>query len=211
MIPKIIHRMWVGPPMPAELAAYGATWEHHHPGWEHRFWTDDNLPPLRNHDLYDQAAAVAPDHVGQLRADIARYELLHTFGGVWVDCDFECRRPLDPLLDGVGCFAAWEVPDVWINNAILGATPGHPFLAALIRGLPANVRRHRGARPNRLSGPQYLTRVWRHDPTGVVVFPKDWFYPYLYTELERQHDEFPEAFAVHHWNNRRRENARRAS
>lgn len=203
MIPKILHRCWFGPPMPDHLAAYGETWEAHHPGWEHRLWTADNLFPLTNQTLFDDAPDIAPGNVGQLRADIARYEILHEHGGVYVDCDFECRKPLDPLLDDVSCFAAWEEPGRWVNNAILGAAPGHAFLARLIEGLPRNVAQHRGARPNVLSGPQYLTRVYRRHGRHVTVFPKDWFYPYTWAELERGDEAFPDAYAVHHWNNRR--------
>lgn len=202
-IPRVIHRVWVGPPMPAHLAAYGQTWQDHHPGWEHRLWTEDDLPSLRNQKLYDDAVRIAPRNVGQFRADIVRYELLERVGGVYVDCDFECRQPLDPLLEDIGCFAAWEVPNHWVNNAIMGATPGHAFVTALIDGLAANVRRRSGARPNRLSGPQYMTPLYRRFAADVTVFPKEWFYPYLHDELERGGEDFPDAVAVHHWHNRR--------
>lgn len=195
--------------MPEHLAAFGETWVAHHPGWEHQLWDESNMPVLRNQALYDAAEMIAPDHVGQFRADVARYELLEQHGGVYVDCDFECCRPLDPLLADVEAFAAWEVPGRWVNNAILGATAGHPFLTALVDGLAQNVRRRAGSRPNKLSGPQYLTPIyWQHPE--VTVFPKAWFYPYLYHELERDREAFPDAVAVHHWHNRRRKNAARA-
>lgn len=203
MIPPLIHRVWVGPPMPDRLVAYGRTWEDHHSAWHHKLWTEDNLPPLRNQALYDDAHRIAPDHVGQFRADVVRYELLEQFGGVYVDADFECRKPLDPLLEGVECFAAWEVPNRWINNAILGAVPGHPLMDMLIRRLPVNVRRRRGARPNKLSGPQFLTPIARQ--FDVTVFDKELFYPFLWDEIgtDRDHSDHPDAYAVHHWNHKR--------
>lgn len=201
MIPKIFHRIWVGGPMPDHLADYGATWEKHHPGWEHRLWTDDNMPALRNQHLYDQAETIAPNNVGQFRADIARYELLGAHGGVYIDCDFECLRPIDELLDGVSCFAAWEETGRWVNNAIMGCTLGHTLMSTLVARLPRNVKLRRGARPNILSGPQFLTPLIAGH--GVTVFDKDLFYPYLWNELERGDEQFPDAYAVHHWNNRR--------
>lgn len=207
-IPKIFHRIWVGPEMPEQLVAYGETWTRHHPDWEFRLWTESSLPPLRNQRVFDAAERIAPRNVGQLRADVARYEILHTFGGVYIDCDLECLRPIDELVDGVECFAGWEVQGVWVNNAILGAAAEHPFLDELIAGLEHNVVAHAGKRPNILTGPQYLTPIyWRH-ADWVTVYPKTHFYPYLYSELDRAEDVFPDSWAVHHWANRRRRDGR---
>lgn len=202
MIPRILHRIWLGPPMPDHLAVYGETWKHHHPGWEHVLWTEQNMPALFNQRIFDAAEQIAPGHEGQLRSDVARYELLHTYGGVYIDCDLECLRPIDPLCD-VDCFAGWELPGRWVNNAILGATPGHSFLAALVGGLARNVRRQRGNRPNKMTGPQYFTPLYRRNARTVTVYPQTHFYPYLWNELERQGETFPESYAVHHWNHKR--------
>lgn len=201
-IPRRLHFIWLGPPMPDHLAAYIVSWRDLHPDWDHHLWTEHELRWLANQSLFDHAEDHTP-HVGQFRADIARYEILHRLGGVYVDCDFEARRPIDDLLD-VGCFAAWEIDDVWVNNAILGATPGHPFLADLIDGLPANVTRTRGKRPNVMTGPQYLTPVYRRHADTVTVHPSRCFYPYLWNELHRAGEDFPDAYAVHHWENARR-------
>lgn len=197
MIPRTFHSIWVGDPMPEHLAVYVATWTQIHPGWQHKIWGDGDLDWLQNQELYDFAEAITKHH-GQFRADVARYEILHRYGGVYVDCDFEALAPIDELLLGVDCFAAWETDGVWINNAILGTVPGHPMFAELIEGLPANVKAHRGKRPNILSGPQYLTPIAkRHD---IDVFPASEFYPYRWDELHRAGESFPTAYAVHHWN-----------
>lgn len=210
MIPHTIHRVWLGGAEPDWLAAFAATWER--PGWEIRQWSDDNvgeLFPLRNQAIFDEAPEIAPDHVGQLRSDVLRLEILDRFGGVYVDADFECIRPIDDLLDGIDCFAAWESQDRWIGNTVLGAVSGHPFVDALIARLPGNVRRRRGSRPNKLSGPQYVTRVYRAEFEGsVTVFPQGLFYPYGWHEVADVNpagarDQFPGAYAVHHWFNKR--------
>lgn len=201
MIPRVIHHVWVGGPMPDHLAAYVATWREHHPTWDHRLWTEHDLDWLENQQLFNDA----PRHtrsVGQFRSDVARYEILHTFGGVYVDCDFECRQPLDGILDEVDRFAAWETDGVWVNNAIIGAAPGDQMMGDLIAALPASVSRNAGNRPNVMTGPQFLTPIARtHD---VTLFPSAWFYPYRWDELDRAGEEFPQAFAVHHWDNARK-------
>lgn len=202
MIPRIIHQFWVGGPVPDHLAAFMETWRAHHPDWEHRLWGDDDFRGwLRNQDLFDRADEIAPGSGNQMRSDIARYEVLHRFGGVYVDADFECLRPVDPLC-GVEFWTAWEMDGRWANMAIAGSVPEHPLLEELIARLPANVEAHKGRRPNWLTGPRFLTPILRRHPE-VAVHPASMFYPYQWHELDRQGEHFPDAWAVHHWNNAR--------
>lgn len=208
MLPRTFHRIWLGGEEPAWLRPFADSWREHHPDWAFHQWDEEHVQelfPLRNQEIYDRAAEIVPSHVGQLRSDILRYEILCRFGGVYVDADFECLRPIDELIDGVECFAAWEQPGRWVNNAILGAPPRHPFIERLVDGLAANVDARAGSKPNKLSGPQYLTPIFRADGEGVTVFDKALFYPYLWSELHRGGDDFAGAYAVHHWSNRRRE------
>lgn len=203
----IVHRIWLGGDEPGWTRPFADTWRQ--PGWSVWQWTDDNIAslfPLRNQDIYDRAPQIAPHHTGQLRSDVLRYEILHRFGGVYVDTDFECLRPIDGLIEGVECFAAWEEPGRWVNNAILGCTPGHPFLDRLIDGLPRSVRLNARFKPNRMSGPRYLTNVWRRNGKGVEVFDRELFYPYSWRDVadNAPGQDFPDAYAVHHWANKRR-------
>jgi inositol phosphorylceramide mannosyltransferase catalytic subunit len=189
-IPSVLHRIWLGgKPLPEAELAYGETWARHHPGWEHRLWTDDDLDEL-GVPAEIVNAAKSPVEL----ADVVRFQLLARHGGVYVDTDFECLRPLDPLLDGVEAFAAFQLPGE-VNSAIVGAVPGHP---ALLRAAEL-VRKTFGRAPLPDStGPPFLTHVlW--DFPEVTLFPPELFYPYLWSEPERRHDRFPDAYAVHHW------------
>lgn len=200
MIPQTIHQMWIGTPLPAHLAGYVETWKRHHPEWQFRWWDQDTIRPLLNQDLWDRAAEISPGTPEQFRSDVARYEILYQLGGVWVDVDFECLRPIDELCD-VEAFLAWEMPGRWLNQAIFGAVPGHPLLADLIACLPDSVRRNRRHANTRKSGPQFVTpHALRR---GITTYPKEHFYPYLWNELDRGGEAFPDAYAIHHWNHRR--------
>jgi mannosyltransferase OCH1-like enzyme len=211
VIPRLIHRIWIGGPEPEWIHALEASWRR--PGWNLRHWDEHEIRilfPLHNQDLYDRAEELAPDHVGQLRADILRYEILHRRGGVYVDADFECLRPIDPLIKGLECFAAWEAQDRWIANGFMGAVPGHPFIERLIEELPASIAAaRRGTRPNRMSGPHYLTRKWREHGRGTVeIIDQQSVFPYNWREIRRMRPgmKWPRsAYAVHHWSNMRRE------
>lgn len=201
-IPPYFHFIWFGGEVPEEYWGYMRRWLYLHPGWKAYLWEERDMVGMQNQVLYDYAQEISPGNEHQLRSDIARLEALWKFGGVYVDCDMEPKRSIAPLLEGCEAFLGWEVPDVWANNAIMGAAPGHPFIRRCIDGLAQHVQQTKGpgVRPNVLSGPQYVTKQLGDD---VVVYPKDYFYPYLWNELYRKSEDFPTAYAVHHWNNKR--------
>ena len=182
MLPRILHQVWLGPaPLPDEFRGYRETWLRHHPGWELRFWTEENLPPdLVRPEVHERLRQPAE------RADLLRLEVLLREGGVYLDTDFECLRPIEPLLEGVECFCAYLKPGR-VNNAILGATPGHPFLERVLR--EARPRTEWGYDKD-AAGPFLLDRLVKDEP-GVTIFPPELFYPR--TEEERR-----QAYAIHH-------------
>jgi hypothetical protein len=190
-IPRTIHRVWLGTaPIPTEHQRFGETFAQHHPGWEMRLWTDEDLPGL----------GITAEERERTRAyselsNLARYEVLHRFGGVYIDTDVECLRPLTPLLRGVDAFAALEVPGR-VGNAILGAVPEHPVFARATR----LARRTLGTGVNspNANGPYFLSLLLEQEP-GFAIFGAKLFYPYLWDEPERRHEAFPDAYAIHHW------------
>ena len=56
LIPRVFHQVWLGlDPLPEAHARYQETWLEHHPGWELRVWTDENLPPdLERKEVYER-------------------------------------------------------------------------------------------------------------------------------------------------------------
>jgi mannosyltransferase OCH1-like enzyme len=205
-IPKIIHRTRLGnDQLPSEAAHFRATWEKHHPGWEIRDWSLQNLPPLRNRAAFDSC-----ENTGY-RSDILRYELLFLFGGVYVDLDFECQKPLDDLLTGVSAFAGTIAPryrdlgEQTIETAILGSVAGHPFFERVISELP-NWLNCWSWHPSIAvkTGPQYFQKqlqrwVVEQGKCPITLFRPELFYPYLWDEPHRRTEKNPLAYAVHHW------------
>jgi mannosyltransferase OCH1-like enzyme len=192
-IPRIIHRIWLGGERPRdEFQHYGETWRSHHPGWEIRLWTDDDLPEFGLTDVLARGRHHAE------RADVLRYELLKQFGGVYVDIDFECLRSLEPLIEEVEVFATLMMGSQTprrVSNCILGAVPGHPLFERASR--EAALRIGVGAIP-RATGPPFFTQLLKDFPE-VTLYSPEKFFPYLWTEQHRAHEHFPEAYAVHRW------------
>jgi len=123
VIPRTIHQIWLGAdPYPDAFADYARGWVELHPGWEHRLWTEDTLPPdLPRREAYEVLRNPSE------RSDVLRYELLRRVGGVYVDCDVECLRSIEPLLDGVEFVVAAEERGR-ADVALVGSIPGHPLL-----------------------------------------------------------------------------------
>src|SRR5882762_10843167 len=67
------------------------------------------------------------------RADAIRYFVLHHYGGVYLDLDVGCLRPLDPLL--IHQVILPKTIPVGVSNDIMFAEKGHPFLAQTIHNL----------------------------------------------------------------------------
>lgn len=195
LIPRVIHRVWLGDaPMPDEFRRFGETWAAQHPEWELKLWRDEDLPPLRNRALFDAATTLAA------KADIVRYELLLAHGGLYVDTDFECLRPIEPLLADRTAVVASEDGEL-LSIGLMAAIPGHPLFEAIVEALPASVAAGGDRPPNEVTGPVFLTSV-ASDPalrgTFDVLGP-ELVYPYLWNEPYRRDEDFPGAYAVHHW------------
>jgi len=190
-IPHTIHRVWLGSaPMPEEHQRFGETFSKHHPGWEMRLWTDDDLSALGITAVERKRSRTRSE-----LSNLVRYEVLHRFGGVYVDTDVECRRCLTPLLRGIDAFAALELPGR-VCTAVLGAIAGHPVFDRATRLTRDTLGT--GIHSAIANGPYFLSLLLEQEP-GFAIFAKKLFYPYLWDEPERRHEVFPDAYAIHHW------------
>jgi len=183
VIPRIFHQIWLGAdPFPREYEAYQQTWLRRHPGWELRFWTEENLPgDLTRKETYERLRRPAE------RSDLLRFELLARHGGVYLDADFECLRSIEPLLEGVTFFCAYNDPGR-VNNAIVGCTQGHPLALRAVEEL--RPRDTYGPVDKDGTGPLFLNRLIAGAP-DVTIFDEELFYPRTPAARER-------AYAVHH-------------
>ncbi len=216
-IPKILHQTWKDTQLPAELAEFQRTWLEKHPGWTYNLWTDaDNRQFIRQHyvwflPIYDGY----PEHI--MRVDAVRYFILHHFGGVYVDLDFECLQSVEPLLQdhalvfGLEPQAHLEMRqragyplDRIVCNAFMASTPGHPFWEYVFKQL---ISYHRAPEVLDATGPFMLSRACATfvQPEAIYTAPPELLYPIekerpwgQLTDAEQEHIR-QTAFAIHHW------------
>jgi mannosyltransferase OCH1-like enzyme len=207
-IPRIIHQIWLGSPLPEQYHAWQATWKQYHPDWEYHLWTDADIEPLRalgdffigdTYAYYQQAT-----NYGE-RSDILKILLIHYYGGLYVDTDFECLRSCEILHHYYDMYIGIQPLDVayvQLGYALFAAYPRHPFIKKVIdtlhttRHYPEIVRK---------TGPLMITECFaQHAPSmshRLVALPASYFYPRGYSDPIEPRSQWvqPESFAVHHW------------
>lgn len=141
-IPKIIHQVWSGVdgPLPQHFKVLGDSWKEFNPDWEYMLWDNKKMNDLilehypQYWDVYNSF------RYNIQRWDAIRYLILDKVGGVYVDFDTECLKPLDELLENRECCFSVEPDehqqmyhtDIYFNNAFMASTPGHSFIRKVV-------------------------------------------------------------------------------
>ncbi len=197
MIPRHLHLIWLGGPIPDRLVGRPDDWRRLNPGWDITVWGDDDLAWLQHRELFLGAGPAST------RSNVARYEILHRFGGVYADFDMRPVRPLDELGTDHRLLLAEQSPGV-LNPALMGGEAGHPFLAHLLAQLPLSWRLHAGAKSPTTTGPHFLTRTWRRWSAveaghGALVLEPHMAFPVNHLQADLVGEDFPDALVVHEW------------
>ncbi|KAF8845837.1 hypothetical protein BDN67DRAFT_302978 [Paxillus ammoniavirescens] len=132
-IPRILHQTWKSETLPPRWRNISQACRDMMPDYEYMLWTDASSREfIAEHyswflDTFDNYKYVIQ------RADVIRYFVLHYYGGIYLDLDVGCLRPLDPLLIYPAILPK-TIP-VGVSNDLMFAKKGHPFLAQTIHNL----------------------------------------------------------------------------
>ncbi|MBA3752486.1 hypothetical protein H0X06_06930 [Candidatus Dependentiae bacterium] len=213
-IPKIIHQIWVGPKTPPTIFKESQeSIKKHHPGWEYKLWTDEDIPHLQ---LYNQGFYNASVNYGE-KADILRYELLYRYGGIYLDVDFVCLKPLDELLQ-YDLFVSIQPLDCEgeIANGIIGSIASHPILQDCMVTIKDDWHAFNPSSVVDKVGPRHFQKSFmrfvKNGASHIIAFPASFFYPIGLKDrligLENNNGKNnhqissllkPETFAIHYW------------
>lgn len=194
-IPRIIHQTYRSHSLPDGLQNMVNTWRDVNPGWDVKLYNDTECLNLvrSNFPEYLDAYLALPKNVE--RADFFRYMVVLLHGGVYADCDTECKRPMDSAISSNDkMVTGWELEFSTAEEAanrsyartrqilqwVFAAVPGHPVLreACDLIAMNANKICSRNADRDTLerTGPGMFTDiVLKHafDPEeGVRILPR---------------------------------------
>lgn len=143
-IPPLIVQFWDSETVPDDVATAIATWRDQNRGFEHRLFNEATARAFIENS-HGQRALAAFDrcHHPAMKADFFRVAYLVSEGGLYVDADDVCARPVAELLEAISGagFAASLSGDVapYVHNWFLAAAPGSPVLklalADMINGI----------------------------------------------------------------------------
>ena len=107
MIPKIIHQTWIDENIPAKNRFCVQSWKRLNPDYEYKFWTNEILIRFVEKEYPHYLNLLWKFKLGIQLADFFRLLILYHYGGIYVDIDFECLKPIN----------TWELDDSKINFA----------------------------------------------------------------------------------------------
>jgi mannosyltransferase OCH1-like enzyme len=189
MIPKRIITAWYGRGEKNDLfKRCMASWPLHNPAWEILEINEDNCGVMGT--PYMQSVYARREFVKC--TEIARLIGVHTYGGLYLDCDMEVLRPLEPLL-ATNFFVRQQ--DGCVNGAMFGAEAGNPVLGDLIAAFPLNSR---GEMPALDYGPLFLSKQLDQRRDFAELLPVAAF-PFFWNEKDPGPPYPPASFAVHRW------------
>jgi inositol phosphorylceramide mannosyltransferase catalytic subunit len=210
-IPKILHFIWLGSPLPKIDQEMISSWKKLHPTWKVYVWTDKEAKnfPFINREAFDAAKNLSE------KSDIWRYELLYRFGGIYSDTDVECLKPFDTLCKSCDFFLGLEsfISDLTANNVgttIIGSIPQHPFLLECITSIKPGPGDNSVPRIMAATGPTHLTACFlasakKYSP-NITCLPPSYFYPFDVSQKKQHSPEWlkqryiqPETLTVHYW------------
>ena len=190
-IPRIIHQTWKDDQPPRLFQVLSQTWRDILPGWEYKLWTDEmNREFVRTHypEFLEKFDAY-PKNIQ--RADAIRYLLLQTYGGLYVDLDFEClKQEFTLLLEDADFVAGKESYDharrygreYLICNALMASVSNHPFLEHVIKRMMSHQHgwdvRHGGDILDS-TGPFLLTDAYEdfRNKEDIRIVEPEFLYP----------------------------------
>jgi len=192
-IPKVIHIVWIGD---ESLCPQNCiqTWRDNHPDWEFKLWGNESWEKgdwVNMHHM-EQIAAT-----GKLCAvaDLMRWEILLSEGGVTVDADSVSLAPLPDWIMNTNLFACYENEQErpgLVCNALVGAKPNNAVIRHLVEGFgrQKNIAdrfvwhklKRKKLKPWKTTGPLAFTRALKDTHyNNASLLPSHFCYPIHYS------------------------------
>ena len=207
-IPKILHQIWFGNPLDKKSIRYNLMKNIEttaiQNGYEYKCWTDKDLI-YENFPLTWEFIQIALQKGEELEisryaqvADLARLELLHRFGGIYMDSLFEISKAFlnfitknnktelivsneDPC--ELECKGSGNHNKKYLSNGFFAVRTGSDILKRLLNYAVLEKIDWDNIRVNQTTGP-YFFRSGIKPKDDVLVIPTKKIYPFMVDESE---------------------------
>lgn len=203
MIPKKIHYCWFGNgPKNDLIEKCMDSWQRVMPDYQIKEWNETNSP--MNLPYIQKAYQ---NKLWSKISNFVRLYILHKEGGIYLDTDVEAIKRFDSLLSD-NCFLGFQQEEKysdWVNNAVIGSIPAHPFIKKCmeltISGLVTMDEFY-------LSQPKVTTKVlegmglrkYGMQMVGDIrLYPSEYFYPYPWWWKFHPIQIKEDTYCIHHW------------
>lgn len=189
-IPRKLHFIWVGDES-LRPDAYIETWKKFHPDFEIKVWGNQEWKDRswKNAKQMEQVSRLEKGFSGV--ADLMRWEILLSEGGIALDADSVCLQPLPEWLFSCDLFTVWA--NEWarpglVANGYVGAVPNHDVIRLVVdrinkikdvsRKFSWKKARFKNRRIWQTTGPVPFTRaIFDSKNSNVTILPSHFFLP----------------------------------
>lgn len=177
MIRKKLHFIWVGDESKRPNNCID-TWVRRHPGWDIRIWGNEDLASTEWINARHMRDMSSKELNGV--ADMMRWEILYNEGGIVLDADSLCTRPLPEWMLESEAFACWENElerPMLIAAGYVGSVPENPFFGQIILDIQAKAT-VTDDMAWKTVGPMALSEAYyKHKYSGLTIYPSHFFIP----------------------------------
>jgi LmbE family N-acetylglucosaminyl deacetylase len=205
-VPKVVHQIWFGKPLEKTSIRYnlmqGVRQVAERNGYTYKLWTNEHLKeemlPITWESI--QTSIEVGEELEQVRfaqvADLARYEILHRFGGVYLDSLFEISDDFCKYIEskkdhevivanedpcGLQCNGFEGRP--YVSNGFFACVPGCMPLKRLLHPSTLSEIDFYDVHINRQTGP-YFFRMGIKPRDKVDVIDTEKIYPFMVNDSE---------------------------
>jgi mannosyltransferase OCH1-like enzyme len=150
-IPPMIYQTFKTARMPSRMRQASELWKRRNPSFGYQFFDDEQLQafvaefPCEDFpfDSATLVTALKSLRSGAGKADLFRYLLIYQRGGVYMDIDTVCLRPIHEYLQADDDLVSGSGERGDLHQWGLMYSPRHPFLRRAIENMVANVLNRR--------------------------------------------------------------------
>lgn len=196
MIPKLMHFVWIGDESKRPDNCIN-TWKKLNPSYKVYVWGNKDLEKNKWVNTEHMAEMYKKELCGV--ADMMRYEIIHAHGGIALDADSYCVRPLEDWLLEPSEIAVWESETLrqgLVSLNCIGCLPKSPFFKQVIQNIkdkPTVVDREAW----QATGPQLLTDTWNQTKYPLTIYPSHYFVPNHFAG--KPYEGTGQVFAKQYW------------